>query len=319
MNEGTIGIVGLGVMGGPIAANLARQGYDLIVHDVDRARAATQVARGARWADSPREVAARCLVVLLSLPTPSIVEAVCLSGGGLLDGHLDGAVCIDLSTNSPSTVRRIHAAYAQRGRFFLDAPVSGGPEGAASGRLALWASGDQTAFDSIRHVLDAVGDQVRYIGDSGAGTIAKLVHNCAAAAVQCAISEAFSLGIKAGVDPLTLFVAIEQGATGRRPTFECLVNQVLPNRYDPPPPVFSLRLFRKDVSLALALAEELGVPMRMAQLTFAEMTEAMNRGWGDRAAQISMRVQQERVGNVFEIPSATLAEARAAPRRLRPA
>jgi len=289
-----IGFIGLGTMGASMAANLQKAGHRLIVHDVRRESAAPHLAAGARWAETPREVAAATEVMFTSLPGPPEVEEVALGHDGLLAGVRDGAAYFDLSTNSRAVVHKIHAAFAQKGAHMLDAPVSGGPRGAASGKLALWIGGDRAAFERWKSVLDAIGDQARYIGPAGHGTVAKLVHNCAGYALNVALAEAFTMGVKAGVDPLTLFEAIRQGAVGRRRTFDALIDQFLPGVYEPP--AFALRLAHKDVALATALGRELGVPMRLCSLTLEEMTEARNRGWGERDSRSAMLLQQERAG-----------------------
>ena len=135
-------------------------------------------------------------------------------------------------------------------------------------------------------MLDAIGDQARYIGPIGSATVAKLVHNMSGYAVVCALAETFAMGVKAGVEPLALWEAVRQGAAGRRYTFDALINQWLPGKYDPPD--FALKLAHKDVGLATALGRELGLPMRICELAYAEMTEAMNRGWAGRDSRIVM-------------------------------
>src|SRR5205807_6611468 len=157
----------------------------------------------------------------------------------------------DLSTNSPALVRRLHGIFAERGVHMLDAPVSGGPRGAESGRLALWVGGDEALFERYKPVLDDIGDQPYYVGPIGAGPAAKLVHNCAGYAIQTALAEVFTLGVKAGVDPLALFKAVRNGAIGRQRTFDRLADNFLPGTFDPPS--FALRLAHKDVTLAPAL------------------------------------------------------------------
>ncbi len=160
----------------------------------------------------------------------------------------------------------------------LDAPVSGGPAGAASRKLAIWVGGDENVFDQHKAVLDAIGDKAAYIGPIGSATVAKLVHNMSGYAIVCVLAETFTMGVKAGIEPLALWQAVRQGAAGRRYTFDALIDQFLPGKYDPP--AFALRLAHKDVSLANALGRELGVPMRMCNLTLAEMTEALGAWMG---------------------------------------
>jgi len=300
-----LGFIGLGTMGASMAANLQKAGHKLTVFDISRAAAEPHLAAGAAWAASPRAVAEASEIVFTSLPGPPEVEQVALGADGLLGGMRRDGVYFDLSTNSPSVVRRIHRDFAARGAHLLDAPVSGGPRGARTGELALWVGGERAVFDRCKTVLDAIGDEARHIGPIGAGSVAKLVHNCAGYAIQCALAEVFTLGVKGGVDPLALFEAVRMGAVGRRRTFDGLVDQFLRGVYDPP--AFALRLAHKDVSLATALGRELGVPMRAANLALEEMTEAMNRGWAGRDSRVAMLLQEERAGVTIKVDADRLA------------
>ncbi len=287
-----IGFIGLGTMGASMAANLQKAGYQLTVHDLSRAAAEPHLARGARWADTPRAVAAASDVVFTSLPGPAEVEAVAVGEEGLLKGMGKDKAYFDLSTNSPTLVRKLSASFAAAGVGMLDAPVSGGPAGARSGRLALWVGGEEAVFDRHKPELDAMGDAARYVGPIGAGSVAKLVHNCAGYAINAALAEVFALGVKGGVEPLALWEAVRTGAVGRRRTFDALIDQFLPGKFDPPH--FALRLAHKDVSLATELARQLKVPMRLCELALAEMTEALNRGWAGRDSRVAMLPQLER-------------------------
>ncbi|MDE2005632.1 MAG: NAD(P)-dependent oxidoreductase [Rhodospirillales bacterium] len=286
-----IGFIGLGTMGGSMAANLQKSGAQLVVHDLHRQAAGRHLADGAEWAETPEAVAHAADVVFTSLPAPPDVEAV---GAGLAAGMRPGSAWFDLSTNSLSVVRALAARLAEQGVTFLDAPVSGGPKGAASGRLAIWVGGDADVFARHKGLLEAMGDRARLIGPVGAGTIAKLTHNAAGAAINLVLAEVFTMGVKAGVEPLALWEAIRQGATGRNRTFDRMGDHFLPGSYDPPE--FAFRLIHKDVSLAAELGREVGVPMRMVNLALAEMTEALNRGWGGRDSRVSMALQEERSG-----------------------
>jgi 3-hydroxyisobutyrate dehydrogenase len=310
MPNGTVGFVGLGIMGWRMAANLQKAGYKLVVHDLHRQAASHLLAAGAVWADTPRALAAQVDVIFSSLPEPPDVEAVGLGTDGLLAGVKPGTAWFDLSTNSPSVVKKLSAAFAGKGAHMLDAPVSGGPQGAASRKLAIWVGGEQAAFDKHKAVLDAIGDKAAYIGPIGAATVAKLVHNMSGYAIVCALAETFSLGVKAGVEPLALWNAVRQGAAGRRFTFDALVDQFLPGTYDPA--AFALKLAHKDVSLANALGRELGMPMRMCNLALAEMTEAMARGWEGRDSRVVMLLQQERAGIEIAVSPERMKEALAA-------
>jgi 3-hydroxyisobutyrate dehydrogenase len=299
-----VGFIGLGTMGASMASNLQKAGYDLVVHDIRRAAAERHLAAGAQWADTPKALAEQCEVIFTSLPGPPEVEEVAVGANGLLAGMKEGGAWFDLSTNSPTLVRALNRRFAEKHLYMLDAPVSGGPKGAASGRLALWVGGDEQIFNRHKKVLDAIGDQARYIGPIGAGSVAKLVHNCAGYAIQCCLAEVFTMGVKAGVEPLALWEAVRQGALGRRRTFDGLVDQFLPNKYEPP--AFALRLAHKDVTLATQLARELNVPMPHANLAHGELTEGLNRGWGNRDSRSPMLLQQERAGVKIAVPEADL-------------
>ncbi len=288
--------VGLGAMGAPMAENLGRAGHGLKVNDLRKAQVA-----GATWADSPAAAAANAEIVFTSLPGPAEVEAVAAQ---LRDALSRGTAWFDLTTNSPTCVRRLHGELLARGVQLLDAPVSGGPQGAKSGKLALWVGGDQATYERHLAVLRAIGDQSFYVGPIGAGSVAKLAHNCASFTVQTALAEIFTLGVKAGVEPLTLFKALRQGATGRKRTFDRLAEQFLPGKYDPPG--FALRLAHKDLGLALELAREVGVPMQVAQLAMSEFDEALRRGWGERDSRATMLLQEERAGVAPRVPAEQL-------------
>jgi 3-hydroxyisobutyrate dehydrogenase len=288
-----VGYIGLGMMGKGMAANLQKAGHELVVHDLRRAAAEPFLANGATWADSPKTLAEQVEVVFTSLPVPADVEAVALGPNGLIEGMKPDTAFFDMSTNSVAVVRKLNAAFAEKNIYMLDSPVSGGPGGAASGKMAIWVGGDQQQFNRYKSVLDAMGDQAAYIGPSGAGTIAKLVHNCTSAVVGVALAEVMTMGIKAGVEPLELWEAVRQGATGRQRTFDRLP-KMLSSQYDPAD--FALRLLHKDVSLAVGLGKEVGVPMRLANLALEELTEAMNRGWSQRDSRVPALLQVERAG-----------------------
>lgn len=289
-----VGFIGVGTMGGGMAANLRKAGYALRVHDLRRETAQALEAAGAQWCASVGEVGRGSDVVFTSLPGPDEVERVALGADGLLATMRPGSAWFDLTTNSPRLLRRLGPMFAQAGIEFLDAPVSGGPAGARSGKLALYVGGDEATFQRHRRLLDAIGDQAIYVGPLAAGTIAKLSHNCASFGIRMIIAEVFSMGVKAGVDPLSLWHAMRQGMTGRRRTFDGVGEQFLQNRYEPA--AFALRLAHKDLGLALDLAHESEVPMPMAERAFEDFSAALARGWGDLDSRSPMRLQLERAG-----------------------
>jgi 3-hydroxyisobutyrate dehydrogenase len=301
-----VGFIGLGTMGSSMALNVLKGGHELVVHDINREAVGLHLEAGAAWADTPQQVMEVSDVVFTSLPGPPEVQAVALGDNGLLHGLRPGKAYFDLSTNSPTLMRHIHDEFAKQGAHVMDAPVSGGPRGARSGRLAIWVGGDRAIYDQYKPVLDAIGDKPYYVGPIGAGAIAKLVHNCTGYILQTAMAETFSMGIKAGVDPLVLWQAVRQGALGRRQTFDSLTEHFLPGQYDPPD--FALRLARKDVNLAVEVGREFDVPMRLANLTLAELTEALNRGWGQRDSRVAMLLQEERAGIDVQVPPENIQE-----------
>lgn len=286
-------------MGAAMALNARKKGgHELTVHDLREGAAAPHLEAGCRWADSPEIVGRDAEIVLTSLPGPREVEAV---GEGLVKGLKAGTAWFDLSTNSPTVARRLHEGFAAKGIAFLDAPVSGGPRGAKSGQLAIWVGGDRAVYDKYKAVLDSIGDQVRYIGPVGAGSVAKLVHNAAGYAIHCAVAEVFTMGVKAGVEPLALWSAIRQGSLGRKRTFDRMADQFLQGRFEPPD--FALALAYKDVTLATELAREYGVPMRLVTLAHAEMAEAMARGWSALDSRSFLQLQTERAQVAIKVPA----------------
>jgi 3-hydroxyisobutyrate dehydrogenase len=278
-----VGFYGLGLMGGPIARNLVKAGHALRVHDLRR-----DAAQDLDWSEDPAKDAE---VIFTSLPGPKEVTSV---SEKILKSAARGTAWFDLSTNSPDTIKEIHAACAAKGIQFLDAPVSGGPKGAQSGKLAIMVGGDKATYERCLPVIRAIGDQPFYVGAIGAGTVAKLAHNISSFMVQTALAEAFTLGVKAGVEPLALWQALRQGATGRARTFDRLGDQFFQGKYEPP--AFALRLAHKDVSLAVALAKANGVPMKAGEHALAELTAAMERGWAERDCRVAMTLQEERAG-----------------------
>ncbi len=299
-----IGFIGIGTMGGHMAYNLCKAEFEVTVNDLNRDLSKRHLEVGASWADSVKEIAQNNDVIMTSLPGPKEVQDVALKADGLLAHMKPGQVWFDLSTNSVSVVRALHAEFKKKGIHMLDAPVSGGPKGAKSGKMALLVGGDKAVFEKYRKVLDAIGDQIFYIGNSGDGTVAKLVHNASGYAVQAAIAELMTMGVKAGVDPVALWAALRQCALGRVRTFDRMGNQFMQHKFDPPD--FALKLAHKDVTLATELAREIGVPMKIANITHAEMTEALNRGWGHLDSRSFLMLQKERAGVEIKVPAAEI-------------
>jgi 3-hydroxyisobutyrate dehydrogenase-like beta-hydroxyacid dehydrogenase len=290
----TVGYIGLGLMGSPMALHLLKAGHRVVVRDVRREAADAHIAAGALWANSPAELAAQCDVIFTCLPSLAAIEEVALGPDGLIAGIRAGTGWFEMSTNSRELLVRLHGAFLQKGAHVLDAPVSGGALGAKRAQMGIWVGGDRATYDRFEAVLRVMGDCPQHVGDIGAGLVTKLVHNCASQATQAAIAEAFTMGVRAGADPLSLWAAMRQGSIGRRRTFDGLVDEFLPAEYDRPSA--ALRIVEKDLQLATQLGRELRVPMRFANLALADVYEAMNRGWSERDCRSVMLLPQERAG-----------------------
>lgn len=301
-----IGFIGLGRMGSGMAHNLRRNGFDLVVYDASPGATAALVEVGATAASSVADVAAAD-VIFTSLPGPAQVEDVVYGPDGLLAHLRPGQVHFDLSTNALDTIRRVQADYEERGAHFLDAPVSGGPAGAASGELALWVGGDKAVYDQHLAVLQAIGNAPNYVGPIGAGTVTKLAHNTLGYMIMASMAETFSLAVKAGIDPLDLWEGLRAGLVGKGSPLNMLTKQFLPGTYEPV--MFAQHLARKDVNLTLSLAKELQVPMRIASLVSEEMTEAMSKGMADGDSRSYLKLQLERAGVEIAVDPERLSQA----------
>ena len=289
-----LGFIGLGAMGSGIALNLCKAGYDLLVFDLRKESAQPLVDAGASWAHSVADLARASDVVFTSLPGPKEMQELALGSGGLLSSMREGAAWFDFTTNSPPVLRDVAKRFEDKGIAVLDAPVSGKPSGARSGKLAIYVGGNRDVFDRYKKILDSVGDKVLHVGPVGTGNSAKLVHNLVSLVTRLAIAEGMSLGVKAGMEPLELWHAVRQGVIGRARTFDIIADQYLQSKYDPPS--FALRLAYKDFTLALDLAKQLGVPMRQAESAYQDYTDALERGWGDMDSRSPMQLQNERAG-----------------------
>src|SRR5713101_3400958 len=290
-----IGFIGLGNMGGSMALNLMKAGHQVTVNDVRRQVAEPHLAGGAKWAESSAATAKDAEVVFTSLPGPREVEAVVLGEGGLIGAMAPGSLYIDLSTNSPTVVRVVHASLKARGIRMLDAPVSGGGVGARKATLAVMVGGSEADYNEVKPVLDAIGDKVTYIGDIGAGSVAKLVHNMIAICSTQLLAEAFTMGVKAGVSPEALLKAVSDGAYGQGMILKgALPKMIFRGNFDRV--TFALKLARKDLGLATELARQLNVPMPLAAHTEQDFLEAIVHGLGEKDSSAAFTVQEDRAG-----------------------
>jgi 3-hydroxyisobutyrate dehydrogenase-like beta-hydroxyacid dehydrogenase len=256
----TVGFVGLGLMGRPMALNLLRAGFPLVVWNRTSAKADDVVKAGARLAGSPRELAAAADVGMTIVSDPPAVEAVLFGDDGVLAGLRAGGLLVDSSTVSPALATRAAASCAERGAAFLDAPVTGGTWGAEKGELVFMIGGDAAVLERARPVLEAMGKRFFHLGPHGAGQTVKLAMNLLLALEVGALSEALSLVVRAGL-PAERLVEVMQASMGRAPVLDVKAPLMIEERYAPS---FPLRLMHKDLGLALDLGNRLGVPLPTA-------------------------------------------------------
>lgn len=270
-----LGVIGLGNIGGAIAANLLGDGHAVTVHDRDEARMAAPVAAGARAAADPGAVAAAAEITLLSLPTPDIVDAVAAEW---LQGAAPDAVLIDLSTNAPTTVRALGERLAAAGRHLLEAPLTGGAPGARARRLVFFVGGDRSVVARCRPTLEPLGRAMFHVGPLGAGNTAKLVNSLIAFTTTWVSLEGLSIAAKAGLDLPTVIEAIRTGGASN-----FYVDHVVDGLDQRGRPVqFAIELAAKDARLVTALAAALDLPAPLASTIAANLGAAAAGGLGDR-------------------------------------
>jgi 3-hydroxyisobutyrate dehydrogenase-like beta-hydroxyacid dehydrogenase len=256
MDSLVLGFVGLGHMGGPMASRLLDAGHSLCVFDTSAEALRPLVARGATAAASPKEVASTAPIVLMSLPTPNVVEAVALGERGIIHGR--ARMLIDLSTTGPGMATIVARGVAERGIVWVDAPVSGGVVGAKAGTLAVMVSCPKSSLDEAELILKTFG-RVFYTGEKpGLAQTAKLANNLLAAAALVVSSEALAMGVKAGLDPRVLLDIINAGSGRNSATQDKFPRSILPGTFDFG---FATGLSYKDVRLCVDEAESMGVPM----------------------------------------------------------
>lgn len=277
MSKATVGWIGLGIMGKPMARNLMRAGFPLVAHNRSRAPVDELVAEGASAAATPREVAERADVVVTMLPDSPDVEAVVLGENGVLSGMRAGTVFIDMSTIAPAVARRIATAVESGGASALDAPVSGGDVGAIAGTLSIMVGGPQDAFDRMRPLFDAMGKNVVWIGAAGAGQIAKACNQIVVALTIEAVAEALALAEKSGADPARVRQALLGGSAQSR-ILEVHGQRMLDGNYKPG---FKSVLQRKDLRIDDVAAREAGLDLPGARLALERFDRLVARGDGE--------------------------------------
>ena len=281
-----VGFIGLGIMGRPMARNLLKAGYSLVVHSRSRGPVDEIVKAGAKAAASPKELAGQCDVLITMLPNSPDVEQVALGPGGLSEGARRGLVLVDMSTISPIVSQKIGRALEAKGVSMLDAPVSGGEKGAVDGTLSIMVGGDKGVFESVLPILQAMGKTITLLGPLGFGGFTKLANQIIVAGNLTALAEALTLGRKAGLDRELLLTALAGGLAGSK----CLEQKrpnYLANTYNPG---FKVELHYKDLGLIMESARALGVPLP-ATAVVQELFNAMRvkgRGGLDHSGIITL-------------------------------
>ena len=288
----SIGFIGLGIMGGAMAANVLRAGYDLTVWNRTPGRITPLAEAGAAVAADPADLAARSDIIITCVSDTPDVEAVILGPGGVIEGARRGALVIDCSTISPEATRTIAARLRQKGVHLLDAPVSGGSEGAARGTLSIMLGGDADQVARAMPVLQAMGKTITHVGGQGAGQMAKLVNQVLVVVTMQGVAEALLLAEAGGLDLERTLAAVGGGAAG-----SWMLNnrgpQVIRRDWRPG---FTIDLQQKDLRLVLEAADELGIPLPSTALVFQFYRTLQQRGLGGEGNHALVKALEQLAG-----------------------
>lgn len=287
-----IGFVGLGKIGQPMAKHILNGGHDMQVFDLRREACTPLLNAGAILTNSPREAANGAEIIFTSLPGPTEVLAAALGETGLLGGMDSGSIFADLSTVSPESIQQIGETARASGIEVLDCPVSGGVQGALDAELCVMVGGEKKTVDRIRPILELIGDPDRLIhcGPLGSGSVCKIANNLIGMTTSVVLSEAFSMGVRAGIDAQILYDVISR-STGDSYTLRTLPTSVFTRNFEPG---FRLALGAKDVRLAIDLGRSLGVPMEISNLVDQYFTEAIQLGLGPLSSTAITKLQEDR-------------------------
>lgn len=298
-----IAFIGLGVMGNPMAQNLQRNGaHELAVYDIDAARADNLVEMGARLAESVADAVSHADLVMTSLPGPKQIEAVAFAEDGLFANISGDAVWIDLSTNNLEVGGRIQQRAQQDRIAILDAPVSGGDEGARAGNLSILVGGEAALFQRCLPILEILGENITLLGPSGAGYSAKIAQVVLCYLHSLALSEALMLGVRGGVE-VAQMLAIIQNSTGRSYVADRYGPPILNGDYDPS---FTLGLALKDMELAQQMADNLGIKLPMCDLATETYTRAVETYGFDANHLRAVRLLEEDNQTFLQTPTSNL-------------
>jgi len=272
--------------------NVMKAGHDLIIHNRTRHKEELLAAHGAKRAASPREAALEAEMIITSLSDTPDVEEVVLGNNGIIHGARPGSVVVDMSTISPDATRKIEQVVRAKGIKMIDAPVSGGSEGAKQGTLAIMVGGDPEDVERVMPVLKAIGTRITHVGPIGAGQLTKAINQTIVAGVYLGVAEGMVLGLKAGLDMDKVVEAIGEGAAGSWVLTHRSKNMIN-NNY---PLGFRVRLHHKDLGIALETAKKLGVTMLVAALMDQIETGIVARGYGDEDVSAVARSIREQSG-----------------------
>jgi len=273
-----IGFVGLGQMGRPMVENLLKAGFEVVVHNRSRAVVAELVTLGAKEGDSPTHVAMACDVFCSCLMLPEQVDEVYCGSEGALTQSVAGKTFIDFSTVEPATSRRIGARAAELGAHFLDAPISGGPKGAAAATLSIMVGGDPAAFACVRPILECLGKKLFHLGPVGTGSTTKICNQILTGVTHVLVAEAMVLGTKAGADPRALYEVLRVSSGQSNSLERAVPNFILPGKFEAS---FTVNGIIKDLECALRTAKSLGVRLMLAPIAQQCYVEAAGLGHGE--------------------------------------
>ncbi len=281
-----VGFIGVGNMGNPMAANILKAGFPLTVFDKHPPAMKNLVDAGARAATSSQAVVESSEIILTCLPASPDVEAVYLEPGGLVERARPGTILIDLSSVLPSTPRLIEPRAKERGARFLEAPVSGGVSGARAATLAIMVGGDPDVLTRARPVLRAIGPNIFQVGPVGAGNTVKAINNMMACVNSLAMMEGVALGVKAGLDPMTIYEVVK-ASSGASKALERLPTAIVPRNFEPG---FKVRLMNKDLETFHTIAKDLHVPVSFSNVAQRYQQAAMAAGLADQDTSVAMTI-----------------------------
>jgi 3-hydroxyisobutyrate dehydrogenase-like beta-hydroxyacid dehydrogenase len=288
----SVGFIGLGNMGNPMAMNVLKKGFPLTVFDIASSTMKNLVEAGARAASSAGEVLANCEVLLTSLPGSPEVEGLYLGGGGLIELAKAGTALVELSSVLPTTPRRLVAAAKARGLLFLEAPVSGGVTGARAATLAVMTGGDAAVLERVRPVLDAIGTNVYHVGPAGSGNTMKAINNMMSTVNACAMMEGFAVGLKAGLDLKTM-AQIVKASSGNSNAIPRVERALIPRDFEPG---FKVALMNKDLETFHSIAKELHVPVNFSNVAQQYQQSALAAGLGEKDTSVIFTLIEQRAG-----------------------